>query len=741
MDFQYFFKIIWRRKWQLVTLTVTAVVLTYLLIGLQAPVFKSNAVLSTGITIDKHINLSREDVFVQKYEIEYAFSQLMETMKSRTSIRLLSYELLLHDLTAERIGLAPFRKINEEDKAELNKTAINDLANFLSLHIDSTQTWTLPQEYDALFKELAKVYGYDYESLTEKLDIKRLGQTDYIWVGFESENPKLCEYTVNAFCQKFIGYHKNMINKDEYEAVVFYNELVNKKKNNLDTVSWHLSTYRLHHNIVNLDEQSKAVVNQLKDYEMTREEAQKAIAGHKRNISSLDNYLWETQDASSTWFFQGSKMNDSITIIQDEIKALRIKALDNPPDIELVNQEITTKEEVRKELLRQIGDFRQKDDEEYLNTIEALYQKRIDEELALTLKTESIQSINQAIEDLQIQSQMLVGAESNIELLKSQKEIAMKEYLQAVEKLNDARVKSQSGIDPITIFEHAQIPEEAEPSKRLLFSAFAGIATASLTVFLIFFLTLFDTSLNSPDQFERQAGIPLLGSLQQLKSRKISLDKMFEQPEKDHALMGFFESLRKIRHRLESAGGKRFLFTSTKEATGKSLSILSLAYSLSKKNKKVLVIDTNFKHNSLSAYSNKNLDKNPLYNGHSHLYMNGQSADGKPLPKGILTKGRVDILGNHHSLDSPSEILAGQDFDRMLSQFEQEYDYILMEGASLNEYSDTHELVNYADKIIAVFDAPSSLKSTDRESLEFLNSLGNKFIGGILNRVEEREFE
>ena len=530
-----------------------------------------------------------------------------------------------------------------------------------------------------------------------------------------------------------------MLNKDEYEAVVFYSDLVNKKKSNLDTVSAQLRIYRLTNNIVNLDEQSKAVVGQLKDLEMSREEAQKAIAGHRQNINSLDNYLTETLDASSHFFFQGSKMNDSITRIQNEIKELRIKALENPPNLEEVNKKIEEKYAIRNTLTFQIANIQQQDDEEYQTTLLALYDKRIDEELELTRKTESIESINQAIDDLKLQSQSLVGAESNIELLASQKEIAMKEYLQAVEKLNDARVKSQSGIDPITVFEHAQVPEEPEPSKRLLFSAFAGVASGGLGVFLLFFLTLFDTSLSSPEQFEKQVGMPLLGSIQQLRARKLAPEKIFGSQKEDASMTGFYESLRKIRHRLESTGGKRFLFTSTKEGTGKSLSILSLAYSLSKKNKKVLVIDTNFKHNTLSEYSNKILDRNPLYNGHQHLYMNRRNDSGKSLPTGILTKGRVDILGNHKSLDSPSEILAGQKFDQTLSQFEKDYDYILMEGASLNEYSDTLELVNYADKVIAVFDAPSSLKTADRESIDFLNGLGDQFIGGILNRVEERE--
>ena len=41
------------------------------------------------------------------------------------------------------------------------------------------------------------------------------------------------------------------------------------------------------------------------------------------------------------------------------------------------------------------------------------------------------------------------------------------------------------------------------------------------------------------------------------------------------------------------------------------------------------------------------------------------------------------------------------------------YDYIFMEGAPLNGYSDSKELVQYADGVIAIFSATSEIQ-TDR---------------------------
>ena len=100
------------------------------------------------------------------------------------------------------------------------------------------------------------------------------------------------------------------------------------------------------------------------------------------------------------------------------------------------------------------------------------------------------------------------------------------------------------------------------------------------------------------------------------------------------------------------------------------------------------------------------------------------------------THSGIDIIGSKGGYNSPSEIFAGKNFDKLLDSLELTYDFIFLEGSSINDYSDTQELVDYADHVIAVFSAESELKAIDRQSLDFLKGLEEKFLGGVLNRVD-----
>lgn len=61
-----------------------------------------------------------------------------------------------------------------------------------------------------------------------------------------------------------------------------------------------------------------------------------------------------------------------------------------------------------------------------------------------------------------------------------------------------------------------------------------------------------------------------------------------------------------------------------------------------------------------------------------------------------------------------------------------------MESAALNTYSDAQELLPYAEAVIAVFNAGSTVKPGDQESLNYLKNLGDKFAGAVLTGVDER---
>jgi hypothetical protein len=63
---------------------------------------------------------------------------------------------------------------------------------------------------------------------------------------------------------------------------------------------------------------------------------------------------------------------------------------------------------------------------------------------------------------------------------------------------------------------------------------------------------------------------------------------------------------------------------------------------------------------------------------------------------GVAKKQKVDIIGNHGLQKSPSEVLEPAQFRQFLVDLREHYDYIFLESASLNEYSDAQELVSFA---------------------------------------------
>lgn len=65
-----------------------------------------------------------------------------------------------------------------------------------------------------------------------------------------------------------------------------------------------------------------------------------------------------------------------------------------------------------------------------------------------------------------------------------------------------------------------------------------------------------------------------------------------------------------------------------------------------------------------------------------------------------------------------------------------EYDYIFLEGPPLNDFTDSKELAQYVDGVIAVFSASHIIKQIDRQSMAFFNELNGKFVGAVLNMVD-----
>jgi len=108
MDIAVLFRVLLERKWILILIPLVAAVVTFAVMSNMPNEYKSKAQISTGFTINNDI--VQLDGNYNAREAEVKFGNLMETMKSPILIGMLSYRMLLHDLTADYL----FKRIEQE---------------------------------------------------------------------------------------------------------------------------------------------------------------------------------------------------------------------------------------------------------------------------------------------------------------------------------------------------------------------------------------------------------------------------------------------------------------------------------------------------------------------------------------------------------------------------------------------------------------------------------------------------
>ena len=348
---------------------------------------------------------------------------------------------------------------------------------------------------------------------------------------------------------------------------------------------------------------------------------------------------------------------------------------------------------------------------------------------ALTLTIFSIQIMINSLKG-GLNGMATTGA--GVEQLEREIQLASTEYSKAKERLSAAMNASETGANKIRQTMMGQPALAPEPSHRALVIALAGGCALFLSSLVIMFLAFIDSSIKTPSNFHALTHLQLLGTINKIKMRPNVLEEadIFTESlgRKDNT---FLEQLRKVRYEIENSGKKIFLFTSTEPQQGKTTLIQALAYSLSLVNKKVLIIDTNFCNNDLTS----RLSAQPVL---EQFHVNGHQFSVHDIEK-FITRSNVrgvDTIGCKGGNYTPREILPQNHLLHYLPQLTSIYDFIFLEGAPLNDYTDTKELIQYSDGVVAVFSSEASLSPVDKESISFFKENKDKFLGAILNKVQ-----
>jgi len=743
MDSNYYIKILLKLKYLILASGFVSAIVTVALLTFKDKVFVSKAQLATGIT-------SKEEVTMNKVEtnwnmISSKYNNFLEFINSKEIYSLLTYKLVLHDLNVDKKFRA---KQVAEMKAQI-KPEVDEVSKHLQSKYDSLQVLYLEKE--GYLQNIAKRLRYDIKSTKKLMTVTRIPNTDFIKVEARTENPQLSAFIVNTFCEEVIRFYKFRELERLGNSVSFFKEMADRKKRELDGKLDTLKRYKSYSNLIDYKEQSRSKVDQEATLEESKNDETRKITGYRNAIRQIDSQLSGAEQNIYKKVEEAD--NPAIEIYQNKISNLNRRYVSSGMSDQKILDSVLI---YRAKLSKEINTFSETSFAETAigksNPKEELMARKMNYEIELSISEASLEYINSAISNLQRNISTLARDESAISRLELGVEVAKGEYLSMLEKYNAAENISFTDSENLQQIEFGQPADEPEPAKRGLFSILAAVAAILVTCSIIILTTYFDSEIRTPEILSSSSKLPLIGILNKLNGKKFDLHHLFSDQNQNVDINKFKELLRKLRYEIEACGSKVFLFTSTHENSGKSFSIMSIAYSLTQKSKKILIIDTNFKNNTLTKLSEGKQNLEQYFGSHSESveYAFPQLdepnkvrnealilAENSYMKNFISNTGfdGIDIIGCKASMLSPSEILSGKNFKELIKDLSKMYDYIFLEGAAMNMYVDSKELSDYVERIITVFSAEDTIKAQDRVSIAFLKSLKAKSLGTVLNKV------
>ncbi len=583
-------KILWRKKIWLMLIPILSGVSAYFFTTTLVDQYKSSTQLATGFTTNEAIRVSDERASVRDTELN--FNNLLTSMNSGICSNLTSYRLILHDLDSA----AAFRTPKAHDKLNVTPIELDLAKNVFKRKLDGLEVLSIDEPNAESLINVLDWYGYNYKFIKDGLRIYRVPNTDFIQVEFISENPMLSAYAANAFCEEFLRYYRGQREEGSNISVSFFKQLVEQKKKEMDERTETLKIFKATNSFVNLSEEGSSKLLQISELELEQSNVESKLYG--LNLS-LDRFNKELALHGKEGTQGNGSSNARVLTLRERINKLNERYITTGSSNSVLLDSLNI---LRNQLKVEMADLSQGSAQATGLTKNELASKVNDLKIEIAIEQSKLNSTNAKLRNLRGSISGYASKESVVASLQGEVDVATKEYLDAVNRYNEANNKLMASTGTIRQLYKATVPANPVSNKKVLILGGAIFASFFLCVFVFVGLEVIDTALRTPEHFKRTVKIELAEQLIKVDTQALNFATLFESKTNNSELEVFKEFVRKLRYQIESTGARTFLITSCKKGEGKTFITFTLAYIMSLVNKRVLIVDTNFKNNGLTRW-------------------------------------------------------------------------------------------------------------------------------------------
>jgi len=504
----FFVRLLLRHIGLLVAMPIILASLVFFMTKGEPKVYNSKARIYTGIATGSNIEL--ENTKIDFRATNTAYDNLLNLIKARTTMEIVGLKLFTQHMALDSADI----KIISREKYQNLMEAVPEEVKQLVVRGDVEKTY---ENFIALKESnhtnfIYKMINLDHpdysiEKISGKVGIRRISNSDFVDIDFESEDPAICQNTLLILCEVFVQLNAD-IKVNQSDAVVKYFEgQLGKSTLSLRGAEDELLNFNRTNNIINYYEQTKHLAAEKEEFEIKYFEVQRKFHAAKAVLTVLESKL-KTHERKriSSQSIMGLRKELSTLNFEVSMKTLGLEK--DSTQLEKDAKEVSKK-------MQRISALENK----LASHIDTLYTTDYDPKsiastsvlsdwLQNTIEYEGYNAQLKVMEQKRMEFKELyqefspLGA--TMKRLERKIDIAEREYLSLLHSLGLAKLRQQNVElkSNIKLTEVPFFPISPKPNKRMLLVIVAGMVGFVLVAATILVLELLDGNLNTAKRAE-----------------------------------------------------------------------------------------------------------------------------------------------------------------------------------------------------------------------------------------------
>jgi len=583
--------------------------------------------------------------------------------------------------------------------------------------------------------------------------------TKIIEVRYQDEDPEKIDFILKKLAESYLRYSFEDRQTNTRKGIQFIEEQLPQLRQRVDTLQGQLQKFRQDYNLIDPQIQGEQLAGQITKIDDQLLDAQRALIEQQQFYTDLRQKVGLDPDvaiASSvlseapSYQSQLSKLRELENQIAKELTRFTI----NSPQIQTMLQQ-------RQQLEGMLSQEAQRALGKEIVTVARVPEAQVyHNSVRLGLIQQMVAAASQ-IEVLKMRNQVLAQAAGMLSEYREQFPIVIRQYTDLMRELEVAsqtlnqllgqreqlRLEAAQSETPWEIIALPEIPRNEDGElipfspnllRNLVLGAMLGLMLGFGAALLVEQL---DFVFHNPEDLKQATDKPLLGLIpisdraKQLASSSWIADSNGRERLQDDRDFGFLEAFRALNTNIRFLSAdqpiRAIAVASAVAAEGKSTAAVNLAQAAATMGQRVLLVDGDLRRPQVHAKLGI-LNREGLSNVLATDLQAKDAIQRSPIEENlfILTAGTLP--------PDPIRLLSSQKMQKLMQQWSQEFDLVILDTPPLKNVVDGRVLAGYTDGLVLVVSMRQTNRNTILQTLAELKTCGIKVLGTIANGVKPR---